>query len=67
VTATTLYLSISLDRFIAGPNGGPGHGFGDGGERLHERAMTGGSADDVGAIRRLGGVNGKVVDEFMET
>ena len=27
----------------------------------------GGGVDDLDAIRRLGGVNGKVIDEFMTT
>jgi len=35
VSATVLYMSMSLDGFIAGPNEGPGNGLGDGGERLH--------------------------------
>src|SRR5215212_7477096 len=54
MSATVLYMSMSLDGFIAGPNEGPDNGLGDGGHRLHEWAMT-------------GGVNGKVVDEFMST
>jgi dihydrofolate reductase len=66
VAATVLYMSMSLDGFIAGPNEGPDNGLGDGGERLHDWALTGG-ADDVEAIRRLGGVNGRVVDEFFAT
>ncbi len=36
VSATVLYMSVSLDGFVAGPNAGPGNGLGDGGERLHE-------------------------------
>jgi hypothetical protein len=36
VFATVLYMSMSLDGFIAGPNAGPGNGLGDGGERLHD-------------------------------
>ncbi len=36
MSATVLYMSVSLDGFIAGPNAGPGNGLGDGGERLHE-------------------------------
>ena len=36
VSATVLYMSMSLDGFIAGPNAGSGNGLGDGGERLHE-------------------------------
>jgi dihydrofolate reductase len=66
VSATVLYMSMSLDGFIAGPNEGPDNGLGDGGHRLHEWAMTGGDVD-LEAIRRSAGVNGKVVDEFMST
>ena len=36
MSATVLYMSISLDGFIAGPNVGPDNGLGDGGHRLHE-------------------------------
>jgi dihydrofolate reductase len=67
VSATVLYMSMSLDGFIAGPNEGPGNGLGDGGHRLHEWAMTGGGDVDIEATRRSGGVNGKVIDEFMST
>jgi len=64
--STVLYMSMSLDGFIAGPNEGPGNGLGDGGHRLHEWAMTNGDVD-LEAIRRSGGVNGQIVDEFMST
>jgi dihydrofolate reductase len=57
VPATVLYMSMSLDGFIAGPNEGPGNGLGDGGHRLHEWAP---SLD-------VPGVNGQVIDEFMVT
>jgi dihydrofolate reductase len=67
VSATVLYMSMSLDGFIAGPNEGPGNGLGDGGHRLHDWALTGGGADALEATRRSGGVNGKVIDEFMST
>ena len=67
MSATVLYMSMSLDGFIAGPNEGPDNGLGDGGERLHDWAVTGAVGDDVeGALRREG-VNGKVIDEFMST
>jgi len=59
-------MSMSLDGFIAGPNEGPGNGLGDGGHRLHEWFMTGGDVD-LETVRRSGGVNGEVVDEFMST
>ena len=66
MSATVLYMSMSLDGFIAGPNEGPGNGLGDGGHRLHEWAMTGGDVN-LEAARRSGGVNGQVVEEFMST
>jgi dihydrofolate reductase len=65
LSATVLYMSMSLNGFVAGPNEGSDNGLGDGGERLHDWSMTG--ADDVEASRRLGGVNGKVLDELMST
>ena len=43
--ASVLYMSMSLDGFIAGPNEGPGNGLGDGGHRLHEWALAGADAD----------------------
>jgi dihydrofolate reductase len=60
-------MSMSLDGFIAGPNEGPDNGLGDGGNRLHEWAMTSSGDVDLDATRRSGGANGKVVDEFMTT
>jgi dihydrofolate reductase len=56
--ATVLYMSTSLDGFIAGPNETPDHGLGDGGHRLHEWAMLDGGPS---------GVNGQVFDEAMST
>ena len=67
MSATVLYMSMSLDGFIAGPNEGPDNGLGDGGNRLHEWAMTSSGDVDLDATRRSGGANGKVVDEFMTT
>jgi dihydrofolate reductase len=65
--ATVLYMSMSLDGFIAGPNEGPGNGLGDGGHRLHEWLMTESGDVDLDALQRSGGVNGKLVEEFMST
>src|SRR5919204_22962 len=70
MSATVLYMSMSLDGFIAGPNAGPDNGLGDGGDRLHEWFMI--SIDPDGSIaletiRRSGGVNGQIVDESMST
>jgi dihydrofolate reductase len=63
VSAAVLYMSMSVDGFIAGPNERPDNGLGDGGLRLHEWLMGG----DLEALRRSGGVNGGLVDEFMAT
>ena len=61
MSATVLYMSMSLDGFIAGPNERPDNGLGDGGHRLHEWAWPGG--DDA----RPEGVNAQVYDEAMAT
>jgi len=67
VSATVLYMSMSLDGFIAGPNERPDNGLGDGGHRLHEWALSGGDVDLKRASDRSAGVNGKVFDEAMAT
>jgi dihydrofolate reductase len=66
VSATVLYMSMSLDGFIAGPNETRDNGLGDGGLRLHHWFMSDGDVD-LAAIRRSGGVNGQIVDEFLST
>jgi dihydrofolate reductase len=66
--ATVLYMSMSLDGFIAGPNEGPGNGLGDGGEVLHDWVLTGGSGGASGPPEVVSdGVNGRIVEEFMST
>jgi dihydrofolate reductase len=66
--ATVLYMSVSVDGFIAGPNVGPGNGLGDGGERLHEWVLTGADHGGSGVPEPVtGGVNGQIVKEFMGT
>jgi dihydrofolate reductase len=76
MSSSVLYMSMSLDGFIAGPNAGVGNGLGNGGERLHEWifAGAGDGADsgedgvDIKAVaRRLRGVNRQVFDESMAT
>src|SRR3954451_9102866 len=67
MSATVLYMSMSLDGFIAGPNEGPGNGLGDGGHRLHEWLMTESGDVDLGALQRSGTVNGKGIEESMGT
>jgi dihydrofolate reductase len=56
VSASVLYMSMSLDGFIAGPNETFENGLGDGGHRLHEWALG-----DVGEV------NAQVFEEFMAT
>jgi dihydrofolate reductase len=59
VSATVLYMSMSLDGFIAGPNEDPG--------RLHDWLSGGEPSGPSGVPGRPSGVNGQVVDEFMAT
>ncbi len=68
MSATVLYMSMSLDGFIAGPNEGPANGLGDGGDRLHEWVFPGAEGGDFdAAVARLRGVNRRILDEFMST
>ncbi len=67
MSASVLYMSMSLDGFIAGPNEGPGNGLGDGGHRLHEWFFTGADTDPNGVPGRPSGVNGLIIDEAMAT
>jgi dihydrofolate reductase len=68
MSSTVLYMSMSLDGFITGPNESPDNGLGDGGERLHEWVFPGAEGGDFeAAVRRLRGVNRQIYDEFMST
>jgi dihydrofolate reductase len=68
MSATVLYMSMSLDGFITGPNVTPENGLGDGGDRLHEWAFPGAEGGDFeAAVARLEGVNRQVYDEMMST
>jgi dihydrofolate reductase len=68
VSATVLYMSMSLDGFIAGPNETPDNGLGDGGHRLHEWALEDESRGTSGVPgRTTSGVNGQVFAEAMAT
>ena len=60
-----LYMAMSLDGFIAGPEDGPGNGLGNDGERLH--AWLG--EPDGGAPPRFQppGRSGEVLDEMLTT
>jgi dihydrofolate reductase len=68
MASTILYMSMSLDGFITGPNVRPDNGLGDGGERLHEWVFPGAEGGDFeAAVARLTGVNRRIYDEFMST
>jgi dihydrofolate reductase len=67
MSSTVLYMSMSLDGFVAGPNAGPGNGLGDDGHRLHEWFLTGATTGHAGVPGRPAGVNGELMDELMST
>jgi dihydrofolate reductase len=67
MSSTVLYMSMSLDGFIAGPDAGPENGLGDGGQRLHEWLFNGDATVHAGIPGRPPGVNGEVMDELMAT
>ena len=58
MSASVLYMSMSLDGYIAGPNDEPGNPGGDGFDRLHEWGAT--------AEERFGRPAGKAVELFDE-
>jgi dihydrofolate reductase len=62
VSASVLYMSMSLDGYIAGPNDEPGNPGGDGFDRLHEWALT-----PNGELFRPAGPAGHLIDELNAT
>jgi len=62
VSVSVLYMWMSLDGFIAGPNDELGNPFGDGGDRLHRSFVT-----PDGEIFRPTGPAGQVMDEVNAT
>jgi dihydrofolate reductase len=66
VSATVLYMSMSLDGFIAGPNERLDNGLGDGGHRLHQW-MPDPDPDRKVASGYQTGVNRQIFDEAMAT
>ena len=60
--ASVLYMSMSLDGYIAGPNDGPGNPGGDRFMRLHEWFVT-----PDGEFFRPSGPAGELIDEFKAT
>jgi dihydrofolate reductase len=68
LSSTVLYMSMSLDGFIAGPNDGRGNGLGDQGRRLHDWLLTTGEASArSGVPSRPPGASGEIFDELMAT
>ncbi len=66
--SSVLYMSMSADGFVTGPNVRPDNGMGDGGMRLHEWVFPGLEGDDLeAAMARLTGTNKQVFDEMMST
>jgi dihydrofolate reductase len=61
VSEAVLYMSMSLDGFVAGPNESRANPLGDGGHRLHDWFIT------EHGLGRPAGVNGQVWDEMMAT
>jgi dihydrofolate reductase len=62
VSASVLYMSMSLDGYIAGPNDELGHAFGDGGQRLHDWFVS-----PDGEFFRPSGPAGLLMDEWNAT
>jgi dihydrofolate reductase len=62
VATSVLYMSMSLDGYIAGPNDDPGNPGGDGFSRLHEWFLT---PDDE--IARPSGPAGELFDQVFAT
>jgi dihydrofolate reductase len=69
VSAAVLYMSMSLDGFIAGPNDGLGNPGGDNFGRLHEWLGSGDSSTGAGhdGFRPAGDQSAIVFEEMMST
>jgi dihydrofolate reductase len=65
MSKSVLYMSMSLDGFITGPDDGAGQGLGSGGERLHDW-LGDGDGDGVAGFRPSG-LSGEIFDELMAT
>jgi dihydrofolate reductase len=65
VNKLVVYMSMSLDGFIAAADDGPGRGLGIGGEPLHAWLTSGNLSPD--SFRPDHGVNAEVFDEMMAT
>jgi len=65
MSKVVLYMSMSVDGFITGPDDGVDHGLGVNGERLHDWLHDGGV--DPRSHRPAGGPSATVFDEVMAT
>ena len=70
MSRSVLYMSMSLDGFITGPDDGPDNGLGTGGERLHEWLFDGDQevrGSDGLPIIRTSSASLPVVHEMLAT
>jgi dihydrofolate reductase len=69
MSSTVLYMSMSLDGFITGPNASLGNPLGDGGQRLHEWLFPVSTEQHHKAAEQQlrGGANREIYDEAMST
>jgi dihydrofolate reductase len=66
--STVLYMSISADGFVTGPNVRPDNAMGDGGMRLHEWIFPKAEPGDMATTgANLTGANKEVFEEMMST
>jgi dihydrofolate reductase len=65
MSKVVLYMSMSVDGFITGPDDDMDHGLGVNGERLHDWLHAGGV--DPGSHRPVDETNATVFDELMAT
>jgi dihydrofolate reductase len=67
VTRSVLYMSMSLDGYIAGPNDGPGNPGGEGFMRLHEWFGFASGAGPAAETVDASGVGRQFLDEIRQT
>ena len=66
--SSVLYMSMSLDGFITGPNVRPDNALGDEGQHLHDWAFPGAKGGNFEAAEaRLAGADRVIWDEMMST
>ena len=65
MSKVVLYMSMSLDGFITGPDDRMDHGLGVNGERLHDWLHAGGV--DPASHRPVDGPSAAIFDELMAT